>query len=287
MNINFKLWFRKLGAWFQQRFKGTDNKPQDIRIRLEKYMYLEVAHIQGQGSRDYQQDTFGFLPASHKKKKAYKGYRVILADGMGGMAHGDEISKLVVQEILKEKIDVKTDIDVQLRKLVNKINDTVYNTFKGEGGSTLILTYIYKNKLHWISVGDSHLYIKRQNELYLINEEHNYLTHLYKHVLKGHLTKQEADSNKSRHGLTQFIGNEQLTEMDSSLKGFELENGDIILICSDGVSDTLSQRQINELLTLDVHASAEAISSQIIAEQNKYQDNFTALIMKWSWEDGI
>lgn len=293
MRVNFKLWFRKLGAWFGQKFKFIQDKllmkvkQKEIQINLGEDMYLEAVSIQGQGSRAYQQDTFGFSAVSNKTIKVEQGYMAVLADGMGGMAHGDKISKFIVQEVLKQEIHMAQNIDMQLREIVHTISGAVYKKFEGLGGSTVIITYIDKKQLHWVSVGDSHLYIKRQGKLYLMNEEHNYLTHLYKGVLKGYLTKEEAESHKSRYGLTQFVGNDKITDIEGSYEGFRLQNQDIILICTDGISDTLSDVQINDLLMENIHESAKAIENQIIAMQNEYQDNFTALIMKWSGENGV
>lgn len=288
--MNFKIWFRKLCVWLQ-KFKLSQVKVRMEtcyrRIQLRRHMTLEMTCLQGQGSRAYQQDYFGFSKIKKPKQRGQKDYIVVVADGMGGMLYGDEISKLVVQKLLEQKMSSHEEIDQQLKEMASTISSAIYERFEGLGGSTVIMTYIDGNQLHWVSVGDSHLYIKRQNKLYLMNEEHNYLSYLYYNVLKGYLTLEEARNHKSPYGLTQFMGKEKLTAIEGSYKGFTLQDQDIICICTDGVSDTLSDKQINALLTKDVMESAKAITNQIIVAKNEYQDNFTAVIMKWSGENGV
>jgi protein phosphatase len=170
-----------------------------------------------------------------------------IADGMGGHCAGEIASNMACQSILKyyhcTDLTEETMWD-NLKGLYYQINENVLfqslkiSDFYGMG--TTLTTLIIRNKKAWIAhVGDSRVYLIRGNEIDQVTQDH---TEVQSMVDQGLFTQEEADKCSARNILSQAIG------VDNRLRVFTwaelIQPGDIFLLCSDGLYDMLSNKQI-------------------------------------------
>jgi hypothetical protein len=98
-------------------------------------------------------------------------------------------------------------------------------------------------------------------------------------VAAGELAKEEALTNPERAGLTNFIGNPDIKAADATLRPFPIQNGDWLLLCSDGLFGTLDDEDISEELYGKPNDSCERLIKKIISKNKQYQDNVTVAIL--------
>lgn len=231
------------------------------------------------GKRSGQQDSLGITntPA---------GVLAVVADGMGGLADGDKVSQKVVMTILQQS-DSLTAVhspDV-LKKMVDGTN-TAVNRMLGPDklykcGSTLLAVLAGNGSFEWVSVGDSRIYLYRGGRLVQLNREHVYEAELMQKVVRGELTLAEARSHPKRKGLTSFIGMGKLKYVDGSCRPIPTEKGDILLLMSDGVFNTLSEDEMCAVLQeyQNPAEAADVMKQKILLYNKRTQDNFTAIIL--------
>jgi serine/threonine protein phosphatase PrpC len=215
----------------------------------------------------------------------------VLCDGMGGMKGGERASSLSV-DMLKsefEGADEIEDIPSFFRTSIEKINDEVYflnsdNEAAGQSGTTLTSVIIKNNQLYWASVGDSRIYIFRKGEFLQLTRDHNYLLSLWEMVRSGEITEEDALSNPSKDALISYIGMETIEILDIGSSPFELSNGDIVLLCSDGLTKALSDTEIARVLTAnfgDLEETARQLPLAAYDASLKSLDNTSVVMFQY------
>lgn len=267
-----------IGRLFRRR--GEERQPDDGAPRLLTY---RAANLQGQGSRPNQEDSFAFVNAMDVTKIRREGLLAVVADGMGGMEDGKLVSEAAVAELTDcfSGLDREGDIAAQLVDGILRTGERLYRRFQGAGGTTAVLCLFFQGALYWASVGDSCIYLKRGQGLYRLNREQNRRAGLYLEAVRmGRLDPSEADSDPDGHRLSQFLGQDEIDEVDASLRPLELMSGDTLLLCSDGVSGVLGEDELSACLAETSPALACArIEERIHAADRKHQDNYTALVV--------
>ncbi|MBN4053421.1 serine/threonine-protein phosphatase [Haliea sp. AH-315-K21] len=216
----------------------------------------------------------------------------ILADGMGGHAGGAEASHLVVDTFRQSFVD-STESNIRQRFLegLSAANLAVYEHAKNnpelEGmGSTFLAVTFDGSAIQWISVGDSPLWLFRDGEIRQINENHSMAAVLAKQVEEGLISKEEAASSPERSQLLDAVLGKDIKMVDAPEEALQVQNGDIIILASDGV-ETCSLEELQELLTSetqDAASSAKQIVAKILTKveehQRKSQDNSTVNVLR-------
>jgi serine/threonine protein phosphatase PrpC len=203
-------------------------KQQGVELFVDggNYIIIKTGNCSHQGAREYQEDSFGWSNIIDSKIISEKGFAAIVADGMGGLANGKDISDYVVSSFIQmfSGLNYDASFPPQLEKIVERINDEVCRNFSVNGqsgaGSTLVAIFVYKTKLYWVSVGDSRLYILRNNTLYAVNEDHDYFNQLLTDHMAGDITMQQIRTDKQKDTLASYIGNEKLPSVDANKKRF-------------------------------------------------------------------
>lgn len=269
-----------LAYYRRKKLKGRNGKTIKLNVLGEDKLSFSFANLQNRGGRESQQDSFGVSNIEHTGYADEKGILAIVADGMGGLAHGKEISEKTVHYMLSGFENMSTEASVQqLLSLVHTLNSKIYNQYQMEGGTTLVAVYIIENSFYWISVGDSTIYLKRDRALYQLNKEHIHLNTLYLKVLEDKMSMQEAMTDKEKYALTEYIGKDVLTEIDFNIKPFRLQAGDKLMLCSDGISSYLAESEILEALEQDITACCSKLERTVLSKKYPYQDNFTGLVV--------
>lgn len=244
----------------------------------------QVANLQGIGRRDYQEDSFAFGNALDPDAIRRSGLLLVVADGMGGMKGGRQASETVTAELLSSfaVFDPEKDLAAQLNDAVHHAGEVVYSKLEGAGGSTVVVGLIYQEKLYFTSVGDSYIFLLHNHTLVRLNRSQNVFNRdLQDDILGGRLQPENVRRNPEKDAITQFLGMPSLDEMDFLRRPLPLSAGDVLLFCSDGVGGVLDRSCLEECLRhghpTDMCA---AIDVQVRQANQKYQDNYTALIVQ-------
>ena len=203
---------------------------------------FEFAGLQINGARDYQEDAF--LITHLTDSDGRPGAFVIVADGMGGHNAGNLASNMATQAFNRHvsanypAINPAAVLKEAVTKANESIKETIAETPALQGmGCTLVAAILEQDQIIWASVGDSHLYLIRDNELKKVNADHSYGGFLDRMEAAG--SPIDPEPTLSRNMLMSAITGEEINEIDVSEAPFNLVAGDRVLICSDGL-DTLS-----------------------------------------------
>ena len=228
-------------------------------------------------ARNMNQDSY-----SVTNEENYKLY--ILADGMGGYKGGEIASKVAVtavEKYIKEKFQTiskeKTKILELIKDAIEFANTAIYEESRTDEslhdmGTTLEVCLIYKNKLYIGHVGDSRIYRIRKNVMRRITTDHSYVEKLVK---DGEITREEAYNHPKKNLLLKALGSEGLIEPDVLYKA--LEKDDILVICSDGLTNMIKEERILEIIKEDEDKAAETLISEANAAGGL--DNVTVILI--------
>lgn len=210
----------------------------------------------------------------------------ILADGMGGYTGGEVASKLAVQSAVnylnehfnKNKDYQKEEILVIIKNAIEYANNEVYKKSKEieeleQMGTTLEICLIYRNRAFIAHIGDSRVYRLRKGILRRLTKDHSYVQTL---IEDGTITKEEAEHHPDKNMLMKALGCEEKIEPDIMVKGFLKD--DVMLICSDGLTNMVPENQIQEIIETDIKNATQKLVK--LAKDNGGLDNITLIIIK-------
>lgn len=206
----------------------------------------------------------------------------VVADGMGGHVAGEIASKLAVTTISRY-IEENDELQGEelLKQAIVQANTSIYQLslskeeFTGMG-TTVTAVYIEDNKAYWGHVGDSRIYLFRNQEFNQITNDHSLVWEL---VQSGNITKEEAKIHPKRNMLTRAVGTSCLIKIDTGV--IELKPDDILLMCTDGLTNMVSEQDISNLLATK-QDNLECIVSELIvnAKNAGGSDNITTILLK-------
>lgn len=210
------------------------------------------------------------------------GYFFIVADGMGGHAGGQEASRIATEEIkahLKQYWDSPLASEVLLKEAVEKANlgiiaDQKAHPERGDMGTTAVVLIFREDKPWCAHVGDSRLYRLHNSQLKQITEDHTWVGMALK---AGEINSEQAKFHPWRHVLSQCLGREDLQRID--IQELEVQPGDRLLICSDGLTEEVPDEKIQTALAnLE---SCQATAQELIdaAKAAGGSDNITVVIV--------
>lgn len=256
----------------------TAPQPENAAINVKP---VKTASIHEQGAREDQQDSFGISDYMDQGK----GLLAVLADGMGGLDNGKAVSSLTVNtcfDVFYSLPNYISHADMLLQMAVQS-NHAVNQMLKASGrsGSTLVAAMIGNGQLHYLTIGDSHIYLYRGGALLQLNREHIYREELSLEALNGRMSIHQANHDSQAKSLTSYLGIGRIPYLDRNYEGIKLVSGDKIILASDGVFGTLSQEQMEEALQLSAEKAAEKIGNMVAVTNRPYQDNYTAVVLEY------
>jgi len=233
------------------------------------------------GARPAQQDSLGQVELANGR-----GLLAVMADGMGGLSGGEQVSQTIVRSMLSYAAPLQPgQMDGVLQELTKRVNEDVNRMLGPDGlyksGSTLVAVLVQDGAFHWLSVGDSRIYLYRNGRMVQLNQEHTLLQEWMPDILNGRMRYEDAVKNPDGVKLTSFIGMGQLKHVDASLRRLRLKPGDRVLLMSDGVFNTLPEPTMEQILAKcpDVQQAANQFEKSILNAKMPGQDNFTAIIL--------
>lgn len=211
----------------------------------------------------------------------------IVADGMGGHAGGQEASRLATASIktfLHQHWPSETATAQLLEQALRQANNAILDDQRrhperADMGTTVVLvTFRDRDPQPWCAhVGDSRLYRLRGHQLDQLTEDHTWIA---KAIRAGEVTPAQSRSHPWRHVLSQCLGRDDLTEVD--IQPIEVHSGDRLLLCSDGLTEELSDHLIASHLK-SIRASEAAATALVnSAKQRGGRDNITVVVVNLS-----
>jgi len=232
--------------------------------------------------RKNNQDTVGIY---HNQKAVPL---AIVADGMGGHQAGDTASYLAVTGIgevwEKTMLTQKDDVCHWLVEQIQEANARIFD--KGSThpemfgmGTTIVSTVVLENELILAHVGDSRAYMVRNNEIKQLTDDHSLVNELIK---TGEISVEMAANHPKKNILVRSIGVPGEVDVDISFISYQVN--DMILLCSDGLTNMLTNNEIKEIMLKEEPLATRV--SELIKQANEAggTDNITVLLIDFDDE---
>lgn len=214
---------------------------------------------------------------------------VLLADGMGGHNAGEVASEMAVTAIHDALLDVLSPemkatgviaCDDAVREAVIYANEEIHEQANTRPdcagmGTTLVLTLFHEDRVTYSHVGDSRIYRFRNAELKQITQDHSLVQEM---VDNGYLSQEEALVSTSRNLITRALGIAPEVEVDVTTEA--IEDDDIYLLCSDGLSDLVNEADIAKAILVN-QSNLENAANELVrlANERGGTDNISVILV--------
>ncbi len=217
----------------------------------------------------------------------------VIADGMGGHAGGATASRLAVETIqsrLRDARSARADLfredqsleESPLRELLREAVEDACHSIYAVGqanpalagmGTTVTAALAAGSNVLVAHVGDSRMYVARNGRLYQVSEDHSFVNEQLK---AGIISAEEARNSRHKNVITRSVGFEPDVEVD--LMGLEVEPGDRLVVCCDGLSNMLADE---EILGIVEEATLESAPRRLVelANQRGGDDNISVIVV--------
>ena len=244
-----------------------------------------ISHI---GRRKDQQDAYGFSNFEDAAFIAHGGVMAIVCDGMGGLEKGGDAAHLAVKTLLDcymAKAPEQTISDALDQAIVMVNNAVVQLGLQtknvGNVGTTLAVAVIYNDQLFWRTAGDSRIYLKRNAKLKQLNVDHSYTQELLQNLSTNGMSADEAINHPNGNALVSYLGIGEPLQIDKNELPVKLQLDDVLLICTDGLYNALTDDEFDEALeNTDAMKAAKALQYQTLDKQFLNQDNLTGIVLR-------
>lgn len=199
---------------------------------------------------------------------------VIVADGMGGHNGGETASSMAVDIVKKEISDGKSPYDA-----IVKANTLIYEkSLKDKKllgmGTTVVFCRTYDEKAEILHVGDSRAYKISNGKMQRITKDHSIVQQL---IDSGTITEEQAKFHPQKNLITRAVGTENTVSVDFNTVDFK--SGDIILLCSDGLSSYVDEEDILNIIACEKDLKTAVFKLIGKANENGGKDNITVVLL--------
>ena len=223
----------------------------------------------------------------------------VLSDGMGGEAHGEVASSLAVETIVKCCVEAAEDSGVTLlsdptdnwsektKRLQNAVRQANLNIFESAQknteqrgmGATVTAAWANDGKLSIAHVGDSRAYLLRSGNLQQLTSDHSLVA---EQVRRGIITPQQAEESEMQSVLLRALGAHE--DVDVDVDEAALYTGDVLLLCSDGLTRMVTEPEIAGTLQAETDPAAAAQKLVDLANESGGMDNVTVIVVRFQEE---
>ncbi|OZM58548.1 protein phosphatase [Lottiidibacillus patelloidae] len=210
---------------------------------------------------------------------------VVIADGMGGHRAGDVASNMTVDLFKQlweqiENIDSPDQAENWFSEVVLEVNKQILAHSKSnehcEGmGTTIVATILTKDFATICHIGDSRCYIVNDSSVQLLTQDHSLVNELLK---SGQITELEADNHPKRNVLIRALGTDE--NVEASIQTIGWDEGDTMLLCSDGLSDKLQTMEMESILLNGQNVKLRAERLVELANENGGEDNISVALVE-------
>ena len=253
--------------------KGPQNS-EDLAIQIESQ--TDVGQV-----RSANEDSYLVIEPTDSVMLDSRGILAIVADGMGGAVGGAMASKTVVETVRDTYYQNTTaTIPEALSQAIAAANRAVHTfalenpEYKGMG-ATGTATAICRGTAFFAHVGDTRIYLARDGRLLQLTDDHGEVAQM---VRDGFITPEQGETHPRRNVLQRCLGPKPDVEVDVDADGLVLEDGDLLLLCSDGLNNHVSDVEILRILgTNPPDAAVDLLIEQ--ANDRGGEDNITTVVI--------
>lgn len=210
---------------------------------------LRVAHLSDLGHvRDHQEDAVGVFAPDDPAVLARKGQLLMVADGMGGHQAGEVASRMAVAEVSRAYYaDPGDDPATSLARAFQAANQAIYRQAQAahdeQGmGTTVAAAVIRGRSVQLANIGDSRIYLLRGRAVTQLTEDHSWVA---EQMRAGILTPEQAANHPQRNLVVRALGKREAVQPD--FFSGELKAGDVLLLCSDGLTGHVRDEELAEI----------------------------------------
>ena len=248
---------------------------------MSKQLRLDVAQLTDVGrKRPHNEDNMAYVIPKDEQAMARKGALFIVADGMGGHAAGEVASEIAVDTVSKVYYQDDTyDVTTSLVQAIKRANALIHqraaeNLTRSGMGTTCVSIVTRGNMAYIANVGDSRAYRVRRGQVQQISQDHSWVE---EQVRAGLLTRDQARAHSQRNVITRCLGTQSDVEIDIFTE--RLEEGDSLILCSDGLSGYISDDDLRVIV--DQYVPQESVYHLVErANENGGPDNITAIVIR-------
>jgi PPM family protein phosphatase len=233
--------------------------------------------------RTNNEDSMGsFIPASRHEARSH-GYLFAVADGVGGMDLGEVASATAIATVTKEfgQAQEGSMLTGLMPRLLQHANAAVHDCrmapeYRGKNmATTLVACALRHNQAVVSHVGDSRCYLVRDVRARQVTEDHTWVNQQRK---LGLISASDVSSSESRHVLIRSLGPEMFVSPDTN--AVTLQAGDVLVLCTDGLHDEMSQEAIAEIVSQQ--KPADELARELVARAVEIDgnDNTTAQVIR-------
>ncbi|ASB60844.1 protein phosphatase [Bacillus sp. A053] len=210
----------------------------------------------------------------------------VVADGMGGHLAGDVASKMAVKAMGEKWNKAETipqapsECEKWLIEQILSVNSKIYDHAQAheecQGMGTTIVCALFTGKTVSVAhIGDSRCYLLQDEDFIQVTEDHSLVNEL---VRTGEISREDAEHHPRKNVLTKALGTDQSVSIDT--RSFDIEPGDKLLLCSDGLTNKVEGTELKDILQSD-SAPQEKVNLLVDkANQNGGEDNITAVLLE-------
>jgi PPM family protein phosphatase len=244
-------------------------------LSLAVVRYTAVAASDRGRKRPSNEDAYGF---------SIEAGVYVVCDGMGGAAAGEVASTIAVDEVLRLLTHRGEEKGMQLpeaaENAICEANEAIFSRAQRNHrlsgmGTTLVALATQDRRVWVLNIGDSRCYRLRQGVLEQLSRDHSLVD---EQVRLGRMTAREALHSPLKNVITRALGTQ--SQVTPDVFEFEAENGDVFLLCSDGLTRELPDRVIQELLSSDLSLEDQAGRLVEAAKKAGGHDNITCLLVR-------
>jgi serine/threonine protein phosphatase PrpC len=234
-----------------------------------------------QGGRKYNQDRVGHAYTD-------QALLLVLADGMGGHSHGEIAAEITIKTFMQAfstEADPKvSDPEEFLSRVMLKAHENIIQfahdlKLKGSPGTTCVAAFIQDGMACWAHAGDSRVYYFREKKVKSITHDHSVVQQW---ADMGFITEEQMKTHPDRHRITNCLGGEGESFFVESSQLHELREGDVLLLCSDGLWGPMSPSELGaSLVTQSLESALEQLIELALYREGAHADNATGVVVRW------
>ena len=226
--------------------------------------------------RELNEDSGACIQPDNPELRASKGSLILVADGMGGHSAGEVASRLAVDIITRIYYEDAGDPESALKKAFREANREIHKAAEKDEsktgmGTTCTALVLQNGTAISAHVGDSRLYLVRQQAIYLMTEDHSAVMEMVK---AGLITIEQARHHPDKNVILRAMGSHPEVEVSSWNAPLPVRGGDKFVLCSDGLYDLVEDDEIKERVAQrDPHSACETLIG--LARERGGYDNIT------------
>jgi protein phosphatase len=203
-----------------------------------------------------------------------------VADGMGGAQAGEVASRIAAGAFERGQVSDDASAEGQLEEIAQKANREIHKLAQKDSsragmGTTLTAALLRDDELALGHVGDSRAYVLRDGKLKRLTKDHSLVEELRR---QGRLTEEQAEEHPQRSIITRALGPEPTVNVDTMT--FPARDGDVFLLCSDGLTTMISDEEIREILVRSKNLRSAVNRLVEAANRGGGRDNITAVAFR-------